>query len=116
MAALLHLVHPIAHTEHAMSRVFTEEFVSRMEAVNRVARELRAMGYSVVREQLYPGMTDRPSITVMPGTTKQLQPLLELGHGRTTETQADGSRLCSIHYQGIRVVWKEVQRAKEQAQ
>ena len=69
MAALLHLVPPIAHTEHVMSRVFTEEFVSRLEAVNRVARVLRAMGYSVVQEQLYPGMTDRPSITVMPGTT-----------------------------------------------
>ena len=99
-----------------MSSVFTEEFISRLEAVNRVARELHAMGYSVVQESLHPGMTDRPTITVMPGTTKQLQPLLELGRGRTTEAQADGSRLCSIHYQGIRVIWKEVQRAKEQVQ
>ena len=38
MAAVLHLVRPIAHTEHVMSRVFTEEFVSRLELVNRVAR------------------------------------------------------------------------------
>ncbi len=113
MTAVLHLVRPIAHTEHVMSRVFTEEFVSRLKLVNRVARELRAMGYRVVQESLYPGQTDRPTITVTPGSTKQLKPLLELGHGRTIETQADGSRLCSIHYQGIRVAWKEVLRAKE---
>lgn len=116
MAAALHLVHPIDHTEHFMNRVFTEEFVARLEAVNRVTRELRVMGYSVVRETLYPGQTDRPTIEVQPGTTRQVQPLVELGHGRTIETLPDGTRCCSIHRDGVRVMWREVVRAKELAQ
>jgi hypothetical protein len=116
MAAVLHLVHPIDHTEQFMSRVFTEEFASRLEAVNRVARELRALGYRVVRETLYPGQTDRPTIEVEPGTVRQVQPLVELGHGRTVENMPDGSRCCSIHRDGVRVMWREVLRSREQTQ
>lgn len=99
-----------------MSSVFTEAFVSRLEAVNRVARTLRAMGYDVMQEMLHHGQAERPCIVVVPGSTKHTRPLLELGCGCTTTIQPDGSRQCSIHYQGIRVIWREVLRAKEQAQ
>ncbi len=114
MPAVLRLIRPTVHPEHVMSKVFTETFVSRLEAVNRVARTLRAMGYGVMQEMLPHDQTERPCIVVVPGSTKQLRPLLELGGGCTTTTLPDGSRQCSIHYQGIRVIWREILRAKEQ--
>ena len=44
-----------------MSRVFTEDFATRLEALNRVARELRAMGYHTASESIGEGRDFDPS-------------------------------------------------------
>ena len=43
------------------------------------------------------------------------EPLVALGRGKLIETQPDGSRIVSIHHEGVRVVWREVSRAKAEA-
>jgi hypothetical protein len=110
----LRLVHSTDHTENFMSRVFTEEFASRLEAVNRVARELRAMGYHTASEIIGEG-SDRPTIEINPGAQRSTEPLVALGRGKLMEMQPDGSRIVSISHEGVRVVWREVSRAKAEA-
>ncbi|OIP06962.1 MAG: hypothetical protein AUK53_11825 [Betaproteobacteria bacterium CG2_30_59_46] len=106
MAAALHLVHSIDHTESFMSRIFTEEFVSRLEAINRVSRELRAQGYRTVREIMGQGRA-MPTIEVQPGTNMQAKPLLDLGCGHMLEKRPDGSFIRSITRHGVIVMWRE---------
>ena len=112
MTANLALVRPIEDGPHFMRRVFTEEFATRLEAINRMARELRAMGYRTVSESIGGGDV-RPAIEVEPGTQRTAKPLIELGHGRLAETLPDGSRICSITHDGVRVFWREVERKTE---
>ena len=114
MVAALSLVQPTDHTENFMSRIFTEEFAARLEALNRVARELRAIGYRTVSESVG-DEHERPTIEINPGTARTTLPLVKLGHGRLIERQPDGSRVCSITREGVRVVWREITRAKAEA-
>lgn len=84
-----------------MSKVFTETFVSRLEAVNRVARTLRAMGYGVMQEMLPHDQTERPCIVVVL-KHETTAPTAGIGRWLHYHHLPDGSRQCSIHYQGIR--------------
>lgn len=106
MAPALHIVHSIDHTENFMSRVFTEEFAARLESINRVSRELRAMGYRTVREIMGQGRA-MPTIEVQPGTIRQTKPLLDLGCGHMIEKRPDGSCVRSITRHGVIVTWRE---------
>lgn len=109
MAAALHIVHSIDRTENFMSRVFTEEFAQRLESINRVSRELRAMGYRTVREIMGQGRA-MPTIEVQPGTVRQSKPLLDIGYGHVIEKRADGSCIRSITRSGVIVMWQEAAR------
>ena len=114
MVAAISLVQPTAHTENFMSRIFTEEFAARLEALNRVARELRAMGYRTVSEHIGEE-NDTPIIEVEPGTQRTAAPLVALGNGKLMARQPDGSRVCSINRDGVRVIWREIDRPKAEA-
>lgn len=107
MAPALHIVHSIDHTENFMSRVFTEEFAARLETINRVARELRAMGYRTVREHIGQGR-EVPTIEVDAGNTRSVAPLLDLAGGSLMrQKRGDGVQCLSIAHEGVRIQWEQ---------
>lgn len=120
MGALLTMVPPSGKDMHpavdavadmAMSvqrtcRVLSAVVLQRLNAMNSASRELRAMGYRVVSETLYPPRGGRPLLVIDRGVTTKIGPLLARSCGLTREQDGD-KRRASTSFMGVTVSWEE---------
>ncbi|MCE1186192.1 MAG: hypothetical protein LWW92_11385 [Rhodocyclales bacterium] len=108
MGALLKLVQPIntVPANESACRVLNNRMTDRLSTVNNAVRTLRAMGYRVLAQTLFPVRGGRPEVLIARNGQVSIGPLLDRSRGRQWITEAGKKRgLCE--FQGVTVTWEE---------
>lgn len=93
--------------ERRFGRVLSSQLAARLCLANTASRTLRALGYRVVREELFPKSGDCPEIEIL-RDEKPLGPLLDRTQDRLW-IDIDGGKRCRATLAGAVVTWWEAQ-------